>query len=75
MVSSFIFLCTDVGVRDMHTALGNKLKDVKSIQLDGWEFNEKQLAFIEAVLKDDLTHQITHLQNINKKVPETSSQQ
>lgn len=59
----------------MHIALGDKLKDVKYKNLDGWDFNEQQLAFIEAVLKDDLTHQIAHLQNFNKKVPETSSKQ
>lgn len=64
-----------MGVSNMHTALGDKLKEVKSKNLDGWDFNEQQLAFIEAVLKDDLTHQITHLLNINKIVAETSSKQ
>ncbi|MGK3126445.1 hypothetical protein ACCY16_20220 [Candidatus Pantoea formicae] len=75
MVATFTFLFTDVGGDNMHTALSNKVKEVKSKTLDGWDLNEKQLAFIEAVLKDDLQHQITHLQNIDKKMPVSSSNQ
>lgn len=75
MVTSFSFLFIGVGVCNMHTALGNKLKEVEFRKLDGWDFNEKQLAFIEAVLNDDLAHQTNHLQNFNKRSPETSSKE
>lgn len=75
MVTSFPFLFTGMGVSNMHTAFGNKLKEVQSTTLDGWNFNEKQLAFIEAVLNDDLAHQTNHLQKFNKKSPETSSKE
>jgi hypothetical protein len=53
----------------VHTVLGNKLKEVEAQKLDGWEFNEKQLAFIEAVLKDDLRHEFAERQkNIKKRL-------
>jgi len=75
VVTSFTFLLNRMGVGNMHSALDDKLEEVKCKKLNGWDFNEKQLAFIEAVLKDDLTHQITHLLNLNKIVAETSSKQ
>lgn len=75
MVTSFSFLFIGVGGCIMHTALGNKLKEVEFRKLDGWDFNEKQLAFIEAVLNDDLAHQTNYLQNVNTKSPVTSSKE
>jgi len=75
VVTSFTFLFTGMGVSNMDTALGDKLKEVQPTVLDGWDFSEKQLAFIEAVLNDDLAHLTNHLQKFNKRVPETCSKQ